>query len=164
MIRGSQAPLAFVGCVDCLATQNTIVDPGHWILRILQETTTSGGYAFAEAQNGTLSNNLVYFERGLLSTYTNVGPSTQGATFHFENNLWYAHDDAAQSTPTDLPAAEQNSVSGVDPALADPSADDYVIGASSPAAGAGKSGQDSLGDIQGACWKDPPSIGAYEVP
>ena len=36
---GGTVPIAFVGCVDCLAANNTIVDPENWILRILQETT-----------------------------------------------------------------------------------------------------------------------------
>ena len=29
------AAIAFVGCVDCAAINNTIVDPEHWVLRIL---------------------------------------------------------------------------------------------------------------------------------
>jgi hypothetical protein len=46
VMEGSVAPLAFVGAVDSLAANNTIVNPTHWLIRILQETTTSGSYQF----------------------------------------------------------------------------------------------------------------------
>jgi hypothetical protein len=164
VIVGGTAAVAFVGCVDCLAANNTIVDPDNWILRILQETTTSGGYTFLEAQNGRFVNNLVYFARGAISTYVNVGAGTLPDTFTFENNLWYAHDDVPSSTPTDLPATESAGIYGLDPSLGDPASGDYSIDASSPAAGAGTAVAELSGDMTGACFREPPSIGAFEVP
>ncbi len=160
VIEGGVASLAFVGCVDCLAANNTIVDPTNWVLRILQETTTSGGYTFAECRNGTFINNLVYFDRSDLSTTINIGPNTQANTFIFTTNLWYAHDAPSQSTPTDLPVTETGGVYGQDPAFTT----GYAIGAGSPAAGAGTAVTGVTGDITGACYASPPSIGAYEVP
>jgi hypothetical protein len=161
---GSQAPVAFVGCVDCVAAHNTIIDPTHWVVRILQETVTGGGYTFAEANNGSFINNIVYFDSSLVTTSVNVGPNTQPSTFHFEHTLWFAHDDAGQSAPSDVPVAEVASVVGSDPAFTNAGAGDYTIGAGSPAAGAGKPGVDAKGDFAGDCWKPTPSIGAYETP
>jgi hypothetical protein len=46
VFTGSTSPIAFVGCVDCLALNDTIVNPTRWILRILQETVTGGATFF----------------------------------------------------------------------------------------------------------------------
>jgi hypothetical protein len=159
---GSAVPLAFVGCVDCLALNNTLVNPTNWILRILQETVTGSGYTFLPAQNGRFFNNLVYFARSDLSTYVNVGPNTQAPSFQFANNLWYAHDTPTSSRPTDLPSAETNGVVGSDPLLVGPTSGDYGIRSSSPAAGAGQRTSELRSDMGGRCYGDPPSIGAHE--
>lgn len=164
VIQGGVAALGFVGCVDCLAANNTLIDPENWILRILQETTTSGQNAFLPAQNGRFINNLVYFSRGELSTTVNVGPNTDSATFVFRNNLWYAHDDPSRSSPTDLPAPETDAIYGEDPELRAPSAGDFGIGLTSPASGAGAPLPEVAGDMAGNCYAEPPSIGAFEAP
>jgi hypothetical protein len=164
VVVGSQAPIAFVGCIDCVAAHNTLVDPAHWVIRILQETVTGGGYTFAEAENGSFINNIVYFDSGVVVTSVNVGGNTQPSTFHFENNLWYAHDNPGQSAPSDVPVTELASVVGSDPAFVGAASGDYSIPGTSPAAGAGKPGQDQKGDYAGECWKAPPSIGAFESP
>ena len=158
IIEGATAAIAFVGCVDCLAANNTIVDPENWIFRILQETTTHDGHEFLAASDGHVVNNLVYFERAALSTDVNVGPNTDSESFRFENNLWYAWDDPAQSAPA-LPGTEIGSISGADPAFST----DYRIGASSPAAGAGVSVIGVAADFDGVCYLVPPSIGAHEI-
>ena len=162
-IRGSTAALAFVGCVDCVAANNTIVDPERWVARILQETTTTALYTFEPAKNGVLVNNLVYYDRGLLSTHINVGANVDEQSFSFAHNLWYAHDDAGNSAP-DLPVVEESAVIGQDPGLSDVAGGDYSIAAASPAAGAGQAVAGLTGDIAGACYAEPPSIGAREVP
>jgi hypothetical protein len=161
-ITGSTVPLAFVGCVDCAALNNTLVNPSNWILRILQETVTGAGFTFLPAQDGRFLNNLVYFSRSDLSTYVNVGPNTQAATFQFANNLWYAHDTPASSRPTDLPSAETNGIVGSDPQLTGAATGDYTIAGASPAAGAGQRAPEVRADLAGRCYTDPPSIGAHE--
>ncbi|MCB9580700.1 MAG: hypothetical protein H6717_26960 [Polyangiaceae bacterium] len=160
VIEGSVAAIAFVGCVDCAAINNTIVDPEHWVLRILQETTSSGAATFLEAQNGVFANNLVYFDSSALATFANVGPNTQGGSFTFMNNLWYAHDAPGSSAPTGLPATESGAVVGQDPGLTA----DFHISAASPAAGAGTPQSGAHGDFDGSCWRSPPAIGALEAP
>ncbi|MCL4838487.1 MAG: hypothetical protein KJ058_11050 [Thermoanaerobaculia bacterium] len=156
---GSDAPIAYVGCVGCVVAQNTIVDPGNWILRILQETVTSPPYTFEPCRDGVFANNLVYFNRGAISTHLNIGPNTAPATFTFASNLWYAWDAPAQSQPA-LPSPETNGLYGVDPELGP----GYRIGAGSPAAGTGAILPWGGGDLDGACFASPPSRGAFEAP
>ncbi|MFZ5786490.1 MAG: hypothetical protein ACOY3Y_08605 [Acidobacteriota bacterium] len=162
VIVGGTAALAYVGCVDCLVANNTIVTPHNWILRILQETVTGGGYAFAPASNGTFVNNLVVFDRSDLSTTLNVGPNTQPSSFVFKHNLWFARDDPSQSTPS-LPVAESAAVIGLDPKLANPAAGNYTIPLASPAAKKGTPVPGVTGDRAGRCYASPPSIGAHEA-
>jgi hypothetical protein len=163
LFRGGTSPVAFVGCVDCLAANNTIVDPVRWVVRILQETTSTAEYAFAPARNGRFSNNAVYFARADLSTDVNVGPDTDAASFEFSNNLWYAHDEPAASEPMSLPSPEMSGIYGMDPDFADVLSDDVSIDSASPLAGAGRTLAEIGGDLDGACYADPPSIGALEV-
>lgn len=158
---GGVSPIAFVGCVDCLAANNTIVDPETWVLRILQETTSTAEYEFLPSSNGRFVNNLVYYSLSLLRTHVNVGGETAPETFAFSNNLWYAHDGPADSQPGSLPVEESAGVYGEDPAFA--GAEDWHVGPSSPARGAATELDEVQGDLDGACFAAPPSIGAYEA-
>jgi len=163
VIVGGFASLGFVGCVDCLAAHNTIVDPDHWVLRILQETTTASGYEFLPCSGGRFVNNLVYYSRAAVGTTCNIGPDTDGASFVFQSNLWYAHDDPGASAPTDLPVTESGAILGFDPAFADASGGDYSIGLASPAATAGTTLAEVAADFDGSCYASPPSIGAFQA-
>ena len=163
VIEGSVTPLAFVGAVDSLAANNTLVDPTNWLIRILQETTTNGGYEFLPSGNNTVVNNLFYFDRSDLSAYQdiNIGPDTAPDTFIFSNNLWYAHDDPADSQP-DLPVTETNGKVGQDPLLANPSIRDYHLQNGSLATGSGAPVAGVVFDYDGSLYNNPPSIGAFE--
>ncbi len=158
IIEGSDAALAFVGCVDCVAVNNTIIDPEVWILRILQETQSNEDYDFEPASRGRFINNLVAFRRSQIRTYLNIGPATDAASFSFAHNLWFAADDPSRSGPL-LPAPEFGAVVGLDPLLLP----DGSVDAASPAVGAGTYVEGVRGDIAGACYADPPTIGAYEI-
>jgi len=161
VIEGSETPFAFVGAVDSLAANNTIIDPDNWLLRILQETVSDGTYEFLPSGNNTLVNNLFYFDRGNLSTYVNIGPNTAPETFTFLNNLWYAHDDPAQSQPT-LPIIETGGVVGDDPLFRNPADGDYHLQSDSPAIARGAPVADVVDDYDGLAYNIPPSIGAFE--
>jgi hypothetical protein len=163
LIQGGETPWAFVGCVDCLAAHNTVIEPRNWLMRILQETTSQGGYHFAPARDGRVENNLFVFRRGQLRADVNVGGGTEADSFRFAHNLFYAPDDPARSAPQ-LPGMQMGNLSGLDPLLRD----DFSIPAESPAAGAGLAAADDprtgiIGDLNGRCWQDPPAIGAFEV-
>ncbi len=159
LFEGSDAAVAFVGCAGCVVANNTIVDPQSWILRILQETVTTPPYVFEPCRDGVFVNNVVVFDRSALSTYLNIGPNTAPDTFTFSGNLWYAWDDPAQSQPN-LPVAETDGIYGLDPLLGP----GYSIPSSSPAAGTGLATPWTWGDLDGACYRSPPSRGAVEAP
>jgi hypothetical protein len=160
IFEGSTAPVAFVGCVDTQVVNNTIINPDRWIVRILQETVSAGAYEFLPCGNNRFENNLIYFNRSSLSTYLNIGPYTAPASFVFSHNLWFAHDNPASSTP-DLPVLETAGIYGQDPLLFDPANDDFRIDQNSPAAGTGREQSLITGDVDGGCYRRPPSIGAH---
>jgi hypothetical protein len=163
-IVGSDAPIAFVGCVDCLVANNTIVGPQRWILRILQETTSTLEYEFLPASGGVFRNNVVVFARGELSTYVNIGAGAAPETFAFAHNLWYATDDPGLSSPAgDLPVAEVGAITGQDPLLVDLAGGDFHPQGGSPAIAAGLVDPAVVVDFDGVCYGDPPSLGAFEV-
>jgi len=158
VFEGSYAALAYVGCVGCVVANNTIVDPENWILRILQETTTSLPYTFEECRDGIFVNNVVVFDRNALSTYLNIGANTAPETFSFASNLWYDWNNPALSEPG-LPVTETNGMYGEDPLFEA----GYRIGPASPAAETGESTSWTWGDADGVCYKSPPSRGAFET-
>jgi hypothetical protein len=160
---GGVSPIAFVGCVDCMAANNAVVDPERWIVRILQETVSEGEYSFEPARSGRFLNNAVYFSRALLSTYVNVGGETDPESFTFANNLWYAHDMPSASEPSPLPVAESDGIYGQDLGFASAPGRDFGIDSGSPAAGAGVAIEGVNADRAGVCYSDPPSIGAREA-
>ncbi|MCY0985835.1 right-handed parallel beta-helix repeat-containing protein [Nannocystis sp. ILAH1] len=163
LIQGGETPLAFVGCVDCLAAHNTIIRPHHWLLRILQETVSDPQFTFAPASNGRFINNLVVFDRADISTYVNIGGDTAPETFTFTTNLWYAADAPDQSSPAgDLPVPETGAIAGEDPLLVDLASNFYPTPAS-PAVGSGTPLPEVVADHNLGCWNDPPSRGAFEL-
>jgi len=166
VFENSISPAAFTGCVKCVAANNTIIDPPAQIFRILQETVSDATYTFAPSSYGLIYNNVVYFNRSQINEFVNVGTNTAPETFEFRNNLWYAHDNPAQSTPV-LPVPESNGIYGLDPMFINPGGGTYDILSTSPAAAKGYPlgialERYSTGDFDHACWFAPPSIGAYE--
>jgi hypothetical protein len=159
LFEGGQTAAAFVGCVECVFAQNTVIEPERWVLRILQETLGDATYPFEATRDGRVVNNLVWFDSSELSRFVNVGPNTSAESFAFFNNLWFAHDDPSASAP-DLPAEEAGGLVGQDPGI---SRGSYAIEPDSPAAGRGSelSLQWLDADIRGECLSDPPPIGAW---
>jgi len=153
------APVAFVGCQACEVVHNTIVRPGRWPARILQETR------FVEpCAGGTFANNIVVFGRGVSGEFINIGPGTRPETFTFSHNLWFNADDPARSRPPFPKAiADRDSIAGKDPAFVDPERGDYRIRAHSPARGAAAPRPGIVCDRAGREYGRPPSAGAYEA-
>ncbi len=84
--------IAFVGCVDCLAANNTVYLPTMRIIRILQETVSDETYTFLPASNGNVVNNVFFFTRAQVENdgrAINIGADTSADTFTYTNNLWY---------------------------------------------------------------------------
>jgi hypothetical protein len=162
LFQGGDTPVAFVGAVDSLVANNTFVRPTRWLFRILQETTSGGGYTFLPCGRNELVNNLVYFDRSQISTYVNIGPNTEAASFRFAHNLWYAFNQPGQSRPT-LPAPETHGLYGSDPLFLDTAAGDFSLPAHSPAAVRGRRLLRVWADRIERCYANPPTIGAFEA-
>ncbi len=162
LFRGSEAPIAFVGTVDSVVANNTLIEPGRWVLRILQETVSSGGYTFLPCGSNQFLNNLVYFDRSRISTHVNVGANTDAASFKFAHNLWYAFNQPSQSQPA-LPAPETNGVYGLNPLFTDLAGGDFSVATNSPAAGKGRRLPGVWSDLLERCYANPPTIGAFEA-
>jgi uncharacterized protein DUF1565 len=161
LFRGWDAPIAFVGTVNSLAANNTIVQPRRWVLRILQETVSSGGYAFLPCAQNQFINNLVYFDRSQISTHVNIGSNTDATSFGFAHNLWYAFNQPNQSQPI-LPSMETNGVYALNPLFNNSAAGDYSVATNSPAVGRGRNLSNSKADLLEHCYADPPTLGAFE--
>lgn len=162
VFQGSDAPVAFVGTVDSVVANNTIIEPVRWIIRILQETVSGGGYIFLPSSSNRFINNLVYYDRSRISTFVNVGGGTDPASFRFSNNLWYAFNQPASSRPS-LPVAETGGRYGVNPLFRNSSAGDFSVPTNSPAAGAGIPVAVLKADQREQCYAAPPTIGAIEA-
>jgi hypothetical protein len=127
---GGGAPAAFVGVDSANFRFNTIVNPGRFAFRILQETSTPD---FIRSREGLITDNLIVFNsKNWSSGGVNVGPGTQPETFTFARNFWFCQDAPARSRPT-LPTQEMSGVYGVDPGLRP----DNSVGPASPAARVG---------------------------
>jgi hypothetical protein len=159
---GSDAPVAFVGCVHSLVANNTIIDPARWVIRILQETVSGGGYEFLPSSRSRFMNNLVSYQRSRISATVNIGPNTDPESFEFSNNLWYAADDPARSQPS-LPLSETDGLTGVDPELLNAADGQPAVSETSPARGKGRPLPEVRADYRQRCYAPTPSIGAWEV-
>lgn len=162
LFHGSDTPVVFVGAVNSLVANNTFIQPTRWLMRILQETVSSGGYTFLPCGQNQFINNLVYFDRSQISTYVNIGANTDAASFEFANNLWYAFNQPNQSQPA-LPAPETNGVYALSPMFNDAAAGNYSVATNSPAAGKGRKLPNIRADLRERCYAAPPTIGAFEA-
>ena len=163
VFRGSTAPLAFTGCVGCLAANNTIDTPERWVFRILQETTSSGNNEFLPVSNGQITNNIIYFDDQVVRAF-NVGPDSAPETFILNSNLWYRYDMPSQSAPPGgTLVVESNPIIGMDPGFANASLGDFHITVSSPAYLSGTILSEISADFDRICYLSPPSRGAFEV-
>lgn len=167
IFNGSEAAASFAGCVGCQFIHNTVVNPSKWALRILQETLTIGRYTFARTGNGVVAGNIFYFRRADLSTGEdiNVGADTDPGSFSLLRNLWYAHDNPAQSSPRLplLPGIRTGDVVRVDPNFVDARTGDFHLKAGSAARAAGEARFARGSDYAGRCYATPPSLGALEL-
>ena len=161
IIIGSTASVAFVGCVDSVVANNTIINPTRWVFRILQETTSASGYTFLACASNRFDNNIVHYNHAVLNQYVNIGPDTLPTTFWVRNNLWYAHNNPA-APPHALPGHTTNNIFGLPPGFANADMGNYRIILPGAAVTNG-AGQVMVRDFDGVEYLQPPTIGAFEV-
>ncbi len=154
---GSQAPIAFVGCIDSEVINNTFYLPTKWVMRILQETVDLT--RFAPCGRNAFKNNIIFHD-SQVATDCNLGPNTDPASFTFANNLWFHSQNATWNGPV-LPSTESNRVLG-NPLFTNALIDDFSLQTNSPAIGKGSAVSDPLIDFLGVTYALPRSIGALE--
>jgi hypothetical protein len=162
LFRGCEGPICFVGAVNSIAANNTIVDPQRFIVRILQESVSKDGITFVPCATNQFVNNLIYFHTATVRMPVNIGSNTDAASFTFANNLWFAKDRPDRSRPA-LPSPETNGIYGTDPLFKDVSSGDYELSPQSPAAGKGLKLPNPRADLKNRCFEEPRSIGAFEL-
>ena len=158
IIVGSEAAVAFAGCVDADVANNTIYQPEIWVIRILQANI--GDPRFIPCSDNTFRNNIVYGTVAL-RTECNVGSDTNPETFRFANNLWCFPNREGWAGP-ELPSAESNGIIQQDPLFFAPLYDDFSLLAGSPAIGGGAENSGPVTDFWGRLYAAKPSIGAIE--
>jgi hypothetical protein len=155
----STSPFAIVGCVDCLVAHNLFHGAPRWLLRILQETVTTGSYTFEPASTGRIVNNTFIWTSEAFATHV-VGANTNAASFTFARNVWVAIDDASQSAPV-LPVAEDMSYVGMGTTYhgisTDPNVPLPTPCAGGPEVGGGIAILEVTGYLDGACRGPGPS-------
>ncbi|MCI0507331.1 MAG: hypothetical protein L0Z73_14640 [Gammaproteobacteria bacterium] len=158
----SGAAVAFTGCDLCVFANNTIIEPKTYIARILQESQDA---RFVPSRNGYFINNIVMFNQADIRSYVNIGAGTAPETFTFDNNLWYALDNAAFTGPnisSPIPP-ETDSIIQQHP-LFDLANANYAIPADSPAAGRGRDVPGSIStDYNNVPFSAPVDIGAFKA-
>ena len=156
--RTGSAPVAFVGCDTCVFANNTIIEPGTYLARILEENTTLGPGA-----NGYFINNIVLLNTNGRGGVVNVGANTQPASYTFGSNLWYSLDNPGYTGPTlggGVPA-ETGSLIQQNPQLDG----NRRPPSTSPAIGAGRTVPRGLaGDFDRRSYAAPPTVGAFAGP
>ena len=156
--RTGSTPVVFTGCADCVFANNTIVDPGDYVARIVEEHQSR-----LPGQNGYFINNVIVFESRRLRDFVDIGEGTRPTTFTFGWNLWHALDDERFSGPAyggGLPG-EQRAVVSRDPPLDEwrrPRPESLAIGAGRAVPGG------LPGDFERRRYDDPPAIGAFARP
>ena len=158
---GGDTPFAFASSQDCVVANNTVINPGSWLFRILQEGNTANGYTFVPCGLNNLHSNIFYYADGTVrSTRINKGPNTAPNTFTASHNLYYAHDNPSDSYPTGLPITDVNAVIGEDPAFIDAGSDDFRPAEGGPADDTGVTIPGLRYDYNQSEFGSPPDIGA----
>ncbi len=156
---GSEAPIAYVTSVNVHVVNNTIIHPGKWVVRILQEQSDLS--RFVSCGEGVFRNNLVVINDNV-SVLCNVGNNTRPETFTFSNNLWY-HSENPDWSGLDLPVTDADAIVGQDPLLTDFDGEVFTLKAGSPAAAAGFAAVNPVEDFTGALFAASRAIGAFEA-
>ena len=157
IIQDSFDSVAFAGCVDCSVINNSFVNPIGRIMFIADESQVAPPYQVLPPTGGKILNNLFLF-----GSATSRSVSAQSfldvSSFVFANNAWFNRDDPSASEPR-LPVPENQGLVGQDPLLGP----DFRPAAGSPLIRRGRIVPAAPDDFAGACYGNPPTIGAYEV-
>ena len=151
---GGTVPVAFVGAVNCEVVNNTMINPGKWVVRILQENNSTG---MQYCGKNIFRNNIIVFPCNN-KTAINIGPNTSPGSFIFSNNLWFNPEDTSWGGPQ-TPVTETGQILNAEPQFSD---NQYRLKATSPAIGKGYPVQMPESDYFGKHFASKRVIGAIE--
>ena len=156
VFEGGETPFAFVGAVNSIVFNNTVIRPGKWAMRILQETVNVN--RFEPCGKDSVINN-IFIINGNVSTEVNTGPNTAPNSFYYSNNLWYKENQNNWTGPSSLPTTDTKQIIG------NPQLDFTSYKAGNPiiVSQKGKMIRTSVKDYANLEFKNPPSIGAIEI-
>ncbi len=156
VFEGGETPFAFVGAIHSIVFNNTIIRPGKWAMRILQETVNAN--RFEPSGKDSVVNNLFIINNNV-GTEVNIGPNTAPNTFYYSNNLWFKENQNSWAGPSSLPTTDTKQIIG------NPQLDFNTYKPGSPAllSQKGKTVRNSAKDYSNTEYKSPPSIGAIEI-
>lgn len=156
--RTGATPVAFVGCDTCVFANNTIIEPGTYIVRILEENLS-----LTPGANGYFINNIILLNTNSRGAVVSAGPNTQPASYTFGSNLWFSLDNPSYTGPVlggGVPA-ETGSLIQRNPLLDA----NRRPQSGSPAIGAGRVVPRGLvGDFDRAPYPTPATLGAFRGP
>ena len=159
-VRTGQSAVVFSGCVGCIATNNTLIEPSGSVFWAVEANTNKG-----PGRDGRFVNNIVVFNESDLSGYSFFNTDGQPLidTYFIDANLWFSQDNSGFSVVPNgygFPTGSDGIVQQ-DPLLDG----EYRIAAGSPAIAAGIDipGRITL-DFDGIEYSEPPSIGAFAAP
>lgn len=158
IIIGSDAPIAFVGCINSEAINNTIYLPKRWTFRILQENTSSG---LATCANNKIINNIVYRDNQMVSSEFNIGSNTSPTSFTISHNLWFHSQNTGYSGPANIPVTDPAQLIA-NPMFINPTANNFGLQPGSPAIGSGSNVSQPNLDFYGNNFNSTRSRGAIE--
>jgi len=155
---GSEAPIAYVGCINTEVVNNTIYVPTKWVIRILQETVDTT--RFLPCGNNTFRNNIIYLDNQV-TTQCNIGTDTDPQSFTFSNDLWFHSQNSSWAGPS-LPVTDANRIVGQNPLFVNASLENFDLQSGSPAIGNGFASVNPVQDYTRSNFHTPRSIGAFE--
>jgi len=120
VVLGSHAPIAFVGVDGAILRQNTFINPGKYLFRILQEQQD---LRFVRCRLGVIEKNLVLYNGNQVSQSTNIGPGTDSASFELKANCWSEMGGVLRPLTHGIP--EKNGIYNIKPTFLDIKQDDY---------------------------------------
>ncbi len=165
IIAGGKTPFSIGLAINTEITNNTIVSPATFVMRLLSDETTF------ENKNNKLVNNIFYLDKTIYFNGTSSANNINFQSIVFQNNLFYAAHKPNWTGPDPYTGEyDAEEIKGVkfinniiaNPMFNNPANTDYSLGANSPALGTGLAVPEPALDYFGKPFKALRAIGAIE--
>jgi uncharacterized protein YjdB len=165
IIVGGRTPFSIGLAINTEITNNTVVSPVNFVVRLLADETEY------ENKNNKLINNLFYLDKTIYFNGSSNAKNIDFPSIIFQNNLFYAAHKPNWAGPDpnggDYDAEEIKGVQFINNKIANPlfvdlSKEDFKLNDKSPALSAGVIVQEPMVDYFGKPFKAQRTIGAIE--